>query len=304
MMCRWPLPTTPRVPNVDAMPSTLHETLVEMFRERPALAAEVLTGPFGVSVPTFDQALASSSDLSAVMSTEYRADAVITFLSQGEPVHAVIVEVQLGPIEKKRRSWPAYVANLHSRLGCPVQLLIVCPGASIARQCAEPIVVSEPGLSLTALVLGPDAVPVVTDSVTARRNPELTILSALAHARTKRHRAPVLEAFLAGLDIFDQEHAELYADVVLAALPKAARAHLEVLMTTTPHRYQSDFARRYFAQGEARGEARAVLAVLEARGIDISEEARERIADCADIDQLDVWIRRAATVTKADELFA
>ena len=41
------------------MPSTLHETLIEMFRERPALAAEVLTDPFGVSVPSFDQALAS-----------------------------------------------------------------------------------------------------------------------------------------------------------------------------------------------------------------------------------------------------
>jgi hypothetical protein len=32
------------------MPSHLHETLVEMFRDRPALAAELLAGPLGVSV--------------------------------------------------------------------------------------------------------------------------------------------------------------------------------------------------------------------------------------------------------------
>ncbi|GAA1801625.1 hypothetical protein GCM10009682_24420 [Luedemannella flava] len=290
------------------MPSPLHETLIELFRERPALAAEVLTDPLGIPVPTFDTALLSSSDLTAVMSTEYRADAVVTFVVDDAPVHAVIVEVQLKKVEKKRRSWPAYVANLHSRLGCPVQILIVCPSLATARWCAEPIVVSDPGLSLTTLVLGPDAIPVVADPATAQRCPELTVLSAMAHGRRRRDRAPVLEAFLAALNVVDQEHAGLYADVVLAALPKAARAHLEVLMTTAPHRYQSDFARRYFAQGEAKGEAkgeaRAVLAVLEARGIDVPATARDRIADCTDLDQLDTWIRRAATATTADELFA
>ncbi|MFC7479935.1 hypothetical protein ACFQX7_07655 [Luedemannella flava] len=47
-----------------------------------------------------------------------------------------------------------------------------------------------------------------------------------------------------------------------------------------------------------------MLAVLEARGIDVPATARDRIADCTDLDQLDTWIRRAATATTADELFA
>jgi hypothetical protein len=31
--------------------------------------------------------------------------------------------------------------------------------------------------------------------------------------------------------------------------------------------------------------------------------ARAKIATCADLDQLDTWVRRAATANKVDELF-
>jgi hypothetical protein len=97
----------------------------------------------------------------------------------------------------------------------------------------------------------------------------------------------------------------------LANLPSAARDFLEALMTTTAHPYQSDFARRYFdqgeaageAKGEARGEAKAVLAFLDARGIEVPDEVREQIATCTDIDQLDTWVRRAATASTAHDLF-
>jgi len=81
-----------------------------------------------------------------------------------------------------------------------------------------------------------------------------------------------------------------------------------------PHRYQSDFARRYFAQGEAQGkaegraegkaegEARAVLAVLDARGVEVPERVRADIADCTDLVQLRSWIRLAATASKIEDL--
>ena len=78
-------------------------------------------------------------------------------------------------------------------------------------------------------------------------------------------------------------------------------------MTTTAHPYQSDFARRYFDQGEAageaRGEAKAVLAFLDARGIEVPDKVREQIATCTDIDQLDTWVRRAATARTVQDLF-
>jgi len=67
--------------------------------------------------------------------------------------------------------------------------------------------------------------------------------------------------------------------------------------------YQSDFARRYYADGKVDGEAMAVLAVLDARGIEVPDPVHKDIAECTDHDQLETWIRRAATANKVQDLF-
>jgi hypothetical protein len=121
-------------------------------------------------------------------------------------------------------------------------------------------------------------------------------------------RFAVLDALLAALDVVDEQRATLYSDVVLAALPLAARRYLEAMMTSRTYEYQSEFVRRYVfqgrAEGEAKGEAKAILAFLEARGVDVPDDARARISGCTDLDQLDVWVRRAATAGSVDNLFA
>ncbi len=192
------------------MPTVFHETLIDMFRERPTLAAEVLVDAFDARVPAFTRAVLSSGDLTDVAPTEYRADLVVTLAGRRGPVWAVIVEVQLSADKRKRRSWPAYVATLHARLGCPVALLVVCDDRSVARRCSLPIHVGYPGFVLTPLVLGPDQVPVVTDTERARDVPELAVLSALAHGG-RTDRAEILEALLTALNVIDPEQAKLYA---------------------------------------------------------------------------------------------
>jgi hypothetical protein len=132
------------------------------------------------------------------------------------------------------------------------------------------------------------------------------MLSAMAHGgRPEQER--VLEALLAGLDVVGHDRAGLCIDVVLAMLPAAARDCLEALMTTTTYKYQRDFARSYFnhgrTKGRAEGEASAVLAILDARGVDVPDEVREDITGCTDLTQLDTWVRRAATSAKVHELF-
>jgi predicted transposase YdaD len=57
-------------------------------------------------------------------------------------------------------------------------------------------------------------------------------------------------------------------------------------------------------EGLKEGRIAALFAVLEARGLRIGKAARERIAACSDAAQLDRWIRRAATIQKASELFS
>lgn len=155
-------------------------------------------------------------------------------------------------------------------------------------------------------MLGPDQVPVVTDIEQASRTPELAVLSAIAHGRHPE-RDEVLRAMLAALESVDQEHATLYHDLVLAALPEAARHHLEALMTTGIREYQSEFVRKFVhqgrAEGRAEGEAQAVLAVLDARGVEVPEDVRAQVRGCTDLDQLETWIRRAATADSVDALF-
>ncbi|MFI2631893.1 hypothetical protein ACH5A2_16015 [Streptomyces collinus] len=58
------------------------------------------------------------------------------------------------------------------------------------------------------------------------------------------------------------------------------------------------------AKGEARGEAKAILRFLEARGVAVPHEARDRIAGCTDLDLLNRWLDRTPHVKSVDELFA
>ncbi len=86
-------------------------------------------------------------------------------------------------------------------------------------------------------------------------------------------------------------------------------------MTTTSHDYES-MAGQYLShwidrgrkegiqEGRAKGEVAAILAVLDARGLEISADARDRITHCSDLQQLETWIRRAATAESADDIFA
>ncbi|MEV4511917.1 hypothetical protein AB0K00_23475 [Dactylosporangium sp. NPDC049525] len=279
------------------MPSRLHEMLIEMFRERPVLAAELLGGPVNVAVPRFDEARVSPGDFTDVVPTEYRADAVVTLSDHNTTVLAVVVEIQLKADARKRRTWPAYVATLYARLRCPVALLVVCPAQSVARWSAAPIVIGPPGSVLTPVTVGPDQVPAVTDLDTARRSPELAVLSALAHGADPDPQ-PILEALLTGLSVIDLAHASLYTDLVFAVLPAATRDFLEVLMTTTGHRYQSEYARRYFSAGEAK----AVLMVLDSRGVAVSDEHRTLITGCTEQAQLETWLRRAGIAEKIQDL--
>ena len=68
------------------------------------------------------------------------------------------------------------------------------------------------------------------------------------------------------------------------------------------------FARYYAAhvkvEAEAEGQAKAILAVLAARSIAVNELAAERIRQCKDMTQLDVWLTRVALVADCDALFA
>jgi hypothetical protein len=279
------------------MPTMTHEALIALFRNQPTLATTLLGGPLGVELPAFEQVRVEPADYTELVPTEYRADTIVIFSKSEKPVLAVVVEVQLRRDLEKRFTWPVYLINLRARLRCRTILLVVST-AEAAAWCGQSFETGHPGWTLTPLVVGPDRVPVVTDIEQARDDPELAVLSALAHGADP-DGSQILNALVGAIEAVDEDRGRLYTDVVLAVLPEAAQKYLEKLMTISAYQFQSNFARR----NQALGETKAVLLVLENRGIEVSDEARARITECTDLEQVDAWLHRAFTVTSVDELF-
>ncbi|MFC7645021.1 hypothetical protein ACFQX6_33440 [Streptosporangium lutulentum] len=169
-----------------------------------------------------------------------------------DPVLAVVVEVQRGRDADKRWSWPVYLTTLRARTRCPAVLLVICADTRTATWCRTPIHLGHPGWTLAPLVVGPEAVPLVTDAKQAADAPELAVLSAMAHGGAPEG-IDVLQALFGALAVIDDDQARLYSDFVLMALPAAARQSLEELMKTGTYEYQSDFARKYVAEGRTEG---------------------------------------------------
>jgi len=57
------------------------------------------------------------------------------------------------------------------------------------------------------------------------------------------------------------------------------------------------------AEGEAEGLAKALHAVLKARSFSIPERVQLRIRACSDSDTLQLWLPRAATASKLEDVF-
>ncbi|HEX3531627.1 MAG TPA: hypothetical protein VH988_31600 [Thermoanaerobaculia bacterium] len=276
-----------------------HEILLDLFKSRPSLAAEILVEALDISLPLYTEARLASIDLTEIQPAEYRADVVVVLLDHDVPVRVIIVEVQLAIAPRKRFSWPAYVTVSRAIHGCPADLLVVAPDPAVAGWCAEPIEIGSPGFVLHPSVLRRSDIPVVTDLEEAARRPELGVLSALAHGETEQGTT-IAAAVLPAIRGLDDDRARLYYDLVYNSLNEAARRALETMMKG--YEYQSDFAKKYVAQGRIEGRtegrteeaARALLTVLRVRGIAVPDAVRERILAQKDPERLERWLEKAA----------
>jgi hypothetical protein len=238
------------------VPSFLHEFLVDLFRRCGELAPELLRCCAGIGL-AHEQAEEGSIDLSQVTSPGFRADSVVKLYGAQHVLScAVIVEVQLGIDPVKRRSWPAYVAGLRAELGCPVVLLVISNDRTVVRWARRSIELGHPGFRLVPIVLGFEDLPRVVDPVTARKLPQLAVLSSMAHRELE-----VAETALEAIADLPEDLNRLYLDVILTELPDHLRQILEDRMQR--HEYEAEFAHRHYAQGvrvgreEGREEGRA-----------------------------------------------
>jgi hypothetical protein len=72
------------------MPSYLHEALLMLFRNRPALAPELLRDALHVSLPDYTEVRIDSADLTDIQPAEYRADLVVLLL-HSTPVLGIVL---------------------------------------------------------------------------------------------------------------------------------------------------------------------------------------------------------------------
>jgi hypothetical protein len=279
------------------MPSFLHEALLLLFRNRPELAAELLRDALGVELPAYTEARIESAELTDIEPAARYADLVV-LLVDGKPVLGIVVEVQLAADEDKPFTWPVYVTNLRARIRCQVELLVIAPDPKVATWAARPIRLGERG-TFSAFVVGPEGVPIVDDLDRATRAPELAVLSAVAHGHGPVDDAVRLAVVAAQASAqAGASHFPVYYDLIISALSAAARKAFEML--PQQYEYQDKSLRRSFSDGQAK----AIIAVLEARGIGVSDKQRERIFASTDFAQLDRWVRKAAIIKSTDELFA
>jgi hypothetical protein len=226
------------------MPSNLHEALIALFHNRPGLAAELVAG-LGIEVPEHDSVTLGDVSFNDATPTEYRADAVV-ILGAPQPRLAIVIEVQLDVAPRKEYSWPVYAATLRARMRCPAVVLVIAPEPRVAAWASRPVGLGA-GSMFAACVIGPDAVPRIDTVTTARRSPELAVLSVLAHGLEPAAEA-LGAAALQAVEGLDEDRAALYLDLILSGLAPAARASLEELMKIK-YEFQSDFAKKYYSMG-------------------------------------------------------
>jgi len=284
------------------MPSLLHEGIVALVREKPQLAADLLRELLGVAVPRFTEARLAEASLNELVPTEYRADAVV-LLVDDTPVFGIIVEAQLGVDPDKPFTWPMYAVSARARYRCPFVVLVVTPDPTTARWAAQPVDLGGDTM-WKSLVVGPEGIPVITDVDAATREPQLAVLSVIAHGRGDDVATAVSIAAAAavGARSLPEPMRMLCFALIESSLGDAAKRSFEML--PQGQRFMSETQRRSFAEGEAKGEARALLRVLERRGIAISTEQRERVLACSDLTVLEGWLDRAATAASVREVFA
>jgi hypothetical protein len=271
-----------------------------LFRNRSESAADLLRG-LDVQLPDHDEVRAESADLSDVQPPEYRADVVLFLLHRTRKVLGIIVEAQLGRDEDKRYSWPAYIANLRARHRCPVCLLVITVEDAVARWADKPIDLG-PGTRCQPWVVGPSNAPVITELGDAKDNVELAVLSAIEHGQNADIplAARITSAAIVASSNIDAERSRLYLDLILLSLSQNVPEADESTMNSLGFEYQSNFARRYVAQGKAEGRVEIILKLLELRFGVLTEAIQARVNGATPA-QIDAMAERLFTAKTLEE---
>ena len=289
------------------MPSLEHNGFVDMFRENPTLAPRFLATLFHLDIPPYTSVTVVESALDQLIPVEFRADLVLELHdASGAIVLAIVLEVQREKDPDKKFSWLVYVAVVRARKRCPTIVLVVAPDADVAAWAMEPI---DSGLgrgSCSPLVLGPAIVPRITDEALAEQEPELALLSAVAHGNGP-NGLDVIQAFSRALDRLDRELAAAYFQIVYTALREPMRNALEAMVMERQAETKATFPplmQKLIDGGELKGARGVLLRLIAQAGIALSDDDRARVQACADLATLEHWVDNVRDAKTAADVLA
>jgi hypothetical protein len=283
--------------------SVTHEAPLELVRQHPPLAVELLKAVTHLDLPDAVNVRLGPTSLNAVVPAEFRADAVVTVYDDtGQPAYVIVIEPQGRDDETKAFAWPAYLANVRSTAKCrSAVLLVICPDPREAAKCRQVIEMGHPDWDLWPIVIDPSHPPASDDA-----SPYLTLFLATLPAldmTTVEGATRVLTAIReTGASMADRK---TLTTIILSRASDDARKTLEDLMAMTE--WKSDFIESYVNEGLTKGaigaKAADIVKVLEARHLRPTEGQLARVADCTDLDRLGRWFDRSLTAATADEVF-
>ncbi len=281
------------------MVTSSHEASHRIFPDRPELLAPVFR-VLGLRLPP-EAAV-------EVLTPSPRVDSVLRISPSEGPGFLLAIEAQGRRDPDRASSWTYHLAHLRAAYDLPALLLVVCQDRATARWAAGPFLTGIDGwtaLRTHPLVLGPDNVPVITDPEEAGRNLAMAAFSAMTHARDEDSPTR-LEALARALSTAEPDSAAYYSELLEIGLGDTpARNTWRHLMRHVGSFFpgRGTLVEETFLEGQAKGQAQAVLRVLRARRIDVPEAVAERVTAVTDPDELDRLLDRAVTATTATELF-
>ncbi|WP_416977686.1 hypothetical protein [Streptomyces sp. T028] len=298
------------------MVTSTHEVSHRIFQDHPEVLAPVFE-VLGLEAPAKAVIEAITPDATEIKPLERRVDTVLKIEPSDGDGFLLAIEAQTKKVSGKGASWAYYVSYLHAKFNLPVLLVAVCRNHPTAAWAAGPFEcrVGPWKTQVTSpFVLGPDTVAPITDESEVARQPALATLSAIVHSESQ-DIAAILELLARGMRSFDKATAKYWSELVEIGLENTPardtwRKLEKMVITYFPGRgtvfeeAYLDGKAKGMAEGMAEGEAKSVLRVLEGRGLPVSDELRERIVTCTDLDLLDDWLGRVGTVERAEELLA
>jgi hypothetical protein len=288
--------------------SVTHEAPLELIRQHPDLAVDLVQAMTSVPVPVGGRVHLGPTDANSVVPAQFTADSVVIVddPGTGQPALVIVVEPQGREDKTKSYAWPAYLANIREAVQCPrAVLIVVCPDPREAEKCRKVIPMGHPGWDLWPIVIDPK------------------------HAPSDRGAGPYLLLFLACLSVLDMEseagaarvldairdtgastaQRKRLTTIILERASQAAQRHLEELMETAE--YKNDFIESYVQVGIEQGIERGAVAdagekllkVLDVRGLQPTDAQRAQVAGSADLARLNLWFDRALTAENAADVF-